>query len=173
MKLKQLTAFPMLVLSGLIISSCATNQKVEKMLIGTWKPMHAENLSADTTQGPKMQTVIVDTSTDESIRKNVKLTLPGTPDKKTVSVERAVANEMRSPVMIGIENNQRIAEKYYPGNTIKATWKLKGNGKRIAVKEPKTGRKATLKILSLTDSTLVVIEKLPVAQLRIKYSKIK
>jgi hypothetical protein len=173
MKLKHLSAFSMLLVLGMLISSCAVNHKVEKQLLGTWKPVTVENISPPAAPVPETQTIKVDTSTDPEVRKEADVTLPATRDSKAQQMDRLLASEMRSPFMLAIENNQRLAEKYFPGKTIKGTWKLKKKGKRIAFKELQTDRKINIDIESLTDSTLVISEKLPPGDLRIKYAKQK
>jgi len=173
MKLKHLSAIPMLFVFSLIISSCVVNHEVEKRLIGKWNPVNVENLTPQMTLSQPMKTIKVDTSSDPDTKKEIELTLPANPDEKTAKFQRAVATEMRSPIMIAITNNQRIVEKYFPGKTATGTWKLKKNGKRVAVKETKTGRKFTLDIISLSDSIAVVHEKLPLGEIKIKYAKQK
>jgi hypothetical protein len=174
MRIKHLSALSLLIVSGLIISSCAVNQKVEKQLLGKWKPVSAENLDPAASQGPTMTTITVDTSSDPEVRKESKLTMPAVPNDKEQKVQRAIANEMRSDILISkTDNNKRVIEKYFSGKTLSGTWKLKKNGKKITMKENETGRSWTADILSLTDSTLIVQDKLSFADLRIKYEKLK
>ena len=173
MKLKQFSAFSMLLGISFIISSCAVNQQAEKRLIGKWSPVTVENLAVAPDQPPATQIVKVDTSTEEGTRKEVNLTLPATLDSKGLKIERYLENEKRSSVVFSITNNQRLVEKQTPGKTVSGTWKLKKNGKKLALKENETGRKITVDIVSLTDSTTVFVEKLPIGDIRIKYSKVK
>jgi hypothetical protein len=158
---------------ALLFSSCATNHQVEKLLVGKWKPVSAENLIPQESQIAAMQTIKVDTSTDPDVRKEIELTLPGQPDKKTAKLQRVIANEMNSPVMFSNNNNQKTVEKYYQGKTVKGNWKLKKQGKRMTVKDNESGLKVNLDILSLTDSTFVVLENLTAGDLKIKYTKVK
>jgi hypothetical protein len=173
MKLKQLSAFSILLLISFIISSCATNHAVEKLLIGKWNPVHVENLAPGSYQLGAMKTIKVDTSTTEGTTKEIELTLPATPDNKEAKIVRYMNNEQNSPVLISITNNQRKVEKYFPGKTVSGTWKLKKKGKRLVVKETETGKMVTLDIVSLTDSTTVLIQKLPFGDIKIKYAKVK
>ncbi len=173
MKHKTSTVSLLILITAFVISSCATNKKVEKMLIGKWNPVLAENLKPLPTPGPDSVTIKVDTSTEEGTRKETNLTLPSRPEKKTEQLERLLSNEMRSPILIAIDSNKHIVEKYFPGKTVTGTWKLKKNGTRVAVKMNETGRKLTMNILELTDSTAIITEKLPPVELRIKYRKEK
>ncbi len=173
MKINHLSAFSMLLMLSLIISACATNHEVEKRLIGKWNPVTVENLTPQSAQSPKTQTIKVDTSTSGDTPKVIELTLPANPDKKGAKIERAMANEMNSPVIISMTNDQKTVEKNFPGKTVKGSWKLKKNGKCILVKVEKTGKTFTLDIISLTDSTAVVLEKLSFAEFKVKYAKQK
>lgn len=173
MKINHLSAFSMLLMLSLIISSCGTNHEVEKRLVGKWNPVTVENLTPQSAQSPKTQTIKVDTSTSGDTPKVIELTLPANPDKKGAKIERAMANEMNSPVVISMTNDQKTVEKEFSGKTVKGNWKLKRNGKRIIVNNKETGRTFTMDILSLTDSTAVVLEKLSFAEFKIKYAKQK
>jgi hypothetical protein len=174
MKLKHLSAFSILLMLSFIISSCAINHEVEKKLVGKWNPVTVENLTPESSPPePTQTTVKVDTSTEVGVRKESEVTVAAVRSEKGQKFDRMMANEMRSPVMLSIENNKRLIEKYFPGKTVKGTWKLKKNGKRIAVKVTETGRQLTMDILSLTDSTVVVFEKLPLGELKVKYAKAK
>jgi hypothetical protein len=173
MKIKHSSSISLLVVISFIISSCAVNHEVEKKLVGKWNPVNAENLTPQAPVATTTQYVVHDTSTTGTPKKDTTITLPVPSAGKAAKIERAMANEMNSPVLISIADNQRTLEKYYPGKTVKGTWKLKKNGKRLAVKITETGKNYTLDIVSLTDSTTVVIEKLPVGDLQIKYAKVK
>jgi len=173
MKLKQFSAFSMLLVICLIISSCSTNREVEKLLIGKWNPVTVENLTPNSYQPGATETVKVDTSTEEGTHKEVSLTLPSHPQGKAAQIERFMENEKRSPVTLSIINNQKTVEKVIPGKTLKGTWKLKKKGKRIVIKETETGKSYTFDIVSLSDTTSVFIERLPLGDLKVKYAKQK
>lgn len=173
MKINRLYPFSLLLVTILFISSCATNRGVEKLLIGKWNPVTVENVSPDASQLQEMQTIKVDTSTDPDTRKEIELTLPATPSQKESRIERAMATEKISHVMLSDSNNHKVVVKYYPGKTAKGSWKLTKKGTRIKVKMNETSRTASMDILSLTDSTAVLYEKLPYAEFRVKYVKEK
>lgn len=174
MKIKQYSAISMLLVLSFVISSCAINHEVEKKLLGKWKPVSAENLTPQSAPTEPTQTKVkVDTSTEEGVRKETEVTVAAQRSEKGQKFDRMMATEMNSPVKLYIENNKRLVEKYFSGKTVKGTWKLKKNGKRIAVKVTDTGRKVTWDIMSLTDSTVVVQEKLPFGELKIDYAKVK
>ena len=173
MKINHLSAFSMLLMLSLIISSCGINHEVEKRLVGKWNPVTVENLTPLSPPPARTQTITVDTSTSEGIHKEIELTLPVNPGQKEAKIDKAMAHEMMSPVVISMTNDQKTVEKYFPGKTEQGTWKLKKNGKRILVTENETGRTLTLDIISLTDSIAVVHEKLSFAELKIKYAKQK
>jgi hypothetical protein len=173
MKLKQLSAFSMLLLIGIIISSCATNHAVEKLLVGKWNPVTVENLTPNSYQPGATETVKVDTSTEEGTHKEVNLTLPTNPTGKNAKIERFMSTEMRSPITLSIINKQKTVEKFIPGKTAKGTWKLTKRGKRIVIKESETGKSYTVDIVSLSDTATVFIERLPFGDLKVKYAKQK
>jgi len=173
MKINHFSAFSMLLMLSLIIFACGTNHEIEKRLVGKWNPVTVENLAPLSAQPARTQTIRVDTSTSEGIRKEIELTLPVNPDQKQTKIDKAMAHEMMSPVVISMTNDQKTVEKDFPGKTEQGSWKLKKNGKRILVTEKETGRTLTLDIISLTDSTVVVHEKLSFAEFKIKYAKQK
>jgi hypothetical protein len=174
MKIKHLSAFSMMIVIAFIASSCSVNHEIEKKLVGKWNPVNAENLTAaSSVPEPTEVKVKVDTSTEEGVRKESEVTVAAQRSEKGQKLDRILANEMRSQLKVSIENDQRLVEKYYPGKTIKGTWKLKKQGKRIAVKIPDTGRKLTLDIVSITDSTFTVFEKMDLGQVKISYIKVR
>lgn len=173
MKNLQLFTFSTIFGLALLFSSCATNHEVEKLLVGKWNPVTIENLTPPPPQPAATSTSTSDSSDSGKVGSERDLKFPNTVDSKEGKIARVMFDEMRSPVMISITNNQKTFEKYYPGKTVKGSWKLKKNGKRITVKENESGRKLTIDIVSLTDSIAVVFEKLPFGEFKVKYAKQK
>jgi hypothetical protein len=56
---------------------------------------------------------------------------------------------------------------------VKATWKMKPNGKKVIAKNVKTKEKYVLEILELSETQAVIQETLPMGALKITYAKEK
>lgn len=90
--------------------------------------------------------------------------------RREAAMNRMIQSEQRADLVI---SEDKTAVKTYPGNPIKATWKLKGNGTVFVAKNTKTKEKYAFDILELTENRAVIQEDLPMGSLKITYVKVK
>ena len=64
------------------------------------------------------------------------------------------------------------AAKFYRERTVKATWKLKGNGTVLKVKDVEKKERYRIDILEVNDHKLVIVENLPIGGIKITYKKV-
>lgn len=186
---KYLSTTLILVVFTTFMASAAKLTPKEQLLVGKWKPVNVERV--DIPQGATGQT-----AGNEAVGKKI----PGTPapegqakenpqagkSAQTGNVapekggreasgrsegdklERFIRGEERAPLTIFADHT---AMKEYHKNIIKASWKMKANGKKIVVRNLKNKEKFTMKIIELTETQLVIIEKLPAGSLKITYTR--
>jgi hypothetical protein len=151
-----------------LISSCATFQPKQKYLIGTWKAVKVEkynipNTPLNTVENTQKSKSNAGEKTDSSV---VAKQLSKTEQR----LNRIIQTEYHSTLTI---NADKTATKEIHGKTIHAKWKLKNNGTRLLVNNKETGKKLTIDIQHLNDTSAVVVENLPVGGLKITYKKEK
>jgi hypothetical protein len=143
---------------ALLVTSCATTSN-QKKLIGTWKAIKIErynipNLAASATGEAK--TVKSSATTPDSTG------APRPVSKAEEQLNRLIKMEQRSTLTL---NADKTAVKEIPGKTIHATWKLKNKGTRLLVDSKDAGKKMTIEILHINDTSAVVVETLPMGGL--------
>jgi hypothetical protein len=89
--------------------------------------------------------------------------------KQEAGIEKLIRAEQRADLRI---TTDKYVVKNYPGNTVKATWKLKGKGTVLVAKNIKTKEKFKLDLLEVSPNRVVVQENLPNATLKITYVKV-
>jgi hypothetical protein len=113
------------------------------------------------------------TTTDQNAQKTT--TEPARTDaslnvtKQQAGIDNLIRAEQRADLRITAD---KYVVKNYPGNTVKATWKLKGNGTILVAKNMKTKEKFKLDLLEVSPTRVVVQENLPNATLKITYVKV-
>ena len=166
-----------------LIISCATFQPNQKRLVGTWKAVSVEkynipNLKTATQNTPQVvpdrktgtntgtntttaTTIVVDTNASSQV-----------PEKSRAEkvLARMIENEKTSTLTI---NADKTALKESPGKTVHATWKLKKKGTQLLIATKETGKKMTVEIQKITDTSAVVLETLPIGGLKVTYHKVK
>ena len=152
----------------LLIASCATTYPNEKLLIGKWNPVHAEEYikpvtnKTGSTQAPKQP---VKNKTPEQSEPSQST---GTESRASNKLTHMIQTELRSPFIVYAN---KTAEKNFPGKTVTANWKMKKKGTRVIAKNPETSKQLKIDILSISDSTLEVIEYSDAGNLKVKYIK--
>jgi len=150
----------------LMISSCATSLN-QKKLVGTWKAIKIErynipNLAASAS-GENRNDKSSATTADSTAA-------PRQLSKAEDQLNRLIKMEQRSTLTL---NADKTAIKEIPGKTIHATWKLKKQGTRLLVDSKEAGKKMTIEILHINDTSAVVVETLPIGGLKVTYRKEK
>ncbi len=151
-----------------LISSCATFYPNQKYLIGTWKTEKVEKYKVPNLQIPAAGTQAK--------------TKPGTGDTKALAdtagqpsqlegkLDRMIQTELRSTLTL---NANKTAIKEFNGKTIHGNWKLTNHGTRLLASNKETGKKMTIDILHINDTSAVVTESFPFGSLKITYKKEK
>ncbi|HPS72879.1 MAG TPA: hypothetical protein PLD52_01145 [Bacteroidales bacterium] len=181
---KYLSTTLILVVFTTFMASAGKLTSKEQLLVGKWKPVSVERIDIPQAAGnAAMDKKIPGTPAPEGQAKEN--TQSGQPAQtgKVVSdkggketsersegdkLERFIRGEERAPLTIFADHT---AMKEYRKNIIKASWKMKASGKKIVVRNIKNKEKYTLKVLELTETQLVIIEKLPAGSLKITYTR--
>lgn len=186
---KYLSTTLILVVFTTFMASAGKLTSKEQLLVGKWKPVNVERV--DIPQGAAGQTAgnkavgkkIPGTPAPEGqAKENTQSGQPAQTGKVAADkggkgtsgrsegdkLERFIRGEERAPLTIFADHT---AMKEYHKNIIKASWKMKANGKKIVVRNIKNKEKYTMKVLELTETQLVIIEKLPVGSLKITYTR--
>jgi len=143
----------------LFLVSCATTSPNLQMVIGSWKPLTIEKYQPDVKPN--------DTSKVQSTKANAEVS-----DRQLMDDEknfRFMKEELSASFEI---RTDKTATKYYHGsNNKKATWKMNRKGTMITTKEIATGIKYKLEIVKVTETNLMIIEKLPFGEFKIFYAR--
>jgi hypothetical protein len=167
MNMKRLLTVFFIVTIAFLVSSCAVFYPNQKKLIGTWKAVKVEKLEVNvpTAQAPAA-------GTEAKTRTGEGKSSAGGPDSAKIEkqISRMIDNEMKSTLTI---NADKTAIKEYSGKTIHATWKLKKRGTRLLVNTKETGKKLTLDILHINDTSVIVKATVPYGSMKVSYRKEK
>jgi hypothetical protein len=160
-----------------ILASCSiTSHPNEKIIIGKWQPMRVEKIvdsSALMAAGANAgdSTVKNDANPAKSASgKKGGGSGSGNVARKGATLDRLAQSEMRATLEI---NADKTAVKNFPGNPLRATWKMKGKGTRIVAKNKSTKQKFVIDIVDLSADEVIILEHAPVGDLRITYTRIK
>jgi hypothetical protein len=156
------------------INGCKVTYPNEKYLNGKWVPVKVEKyiepgkVASEQANKQQSQQPVVksDTNVQKDKAKNSGTVQSRTPEQ---NLSRMIEVEQRTVLEIFPENKTVV--KDYHGKVVKATWKMKKKGTRIIAKENTTGKKLTLDILEINDTSVVVIEHSPVGKIKIHYRK--
>jgi hypothetical protein len=164
---------PLLLISLVVLAaflfSCASTHPNAKILVGSWKPESAEKY-IDPAKAKKEEQKKEANADSSKMAKNSKTPSNDMTAEQKTEAEwaRMVNTEKRTPLVVKADNT---LEKTYHNKTIKGTWKLKRHGTRIIMVESTTGQKLQADILEISDTTIVVVERLPVGDIKVKYIK--
>ncbi len=172
------------------ITSCATTHPNEKLIVGNWKPVKAEQyfteeeleeiekIQSQSTQQRQASgteksqtttggaTATTPTSATQTRGKEGNI---GGGQNIQADLNRLIQAEGRAQMVIYPDHS---AAKFYRGRTVKATWKLRGNGTVLVAKDLEKKDKYRIDILEISDSKMVVVENLPIGGIKITYKKV-
>lgn len=150
--------------------SCKTTYPTEKYFQGKWVPVKVEKymspekvVKADKQAPPKEKSVA---ATADSLAKQPATTQE---DPRSNQLDRMVIAEKKATMEVYPE--KKLVVKNYNSKVAKAKYKLKKKGYQVKAKELETGKQLTLDIVSINDSSAVVIEKFPFGEILIEYKK--
>ena len=166
----------------IVANSCKVTHPNEKLLIGKWTPVTVEKYSDElsqkaapasgTTKSTAAEPSRSKPQTDTASSRNQRAVGDGSPDANAENMyNRQIATEQRTSLEIYTE--KKTVVKQYPGKTIKGTWKMKKKGTQVTAKDNVTGKKLTLDLQKINDTSAVVIERFPFGDIRITYKKEK
>jgi hypothetical protein len=162
--MKRLLTLSILLAGTFLITSCGSTYSIPKKLVGTWKTVNIEKLAAPGAPATTAAVPAEDKSIPDSLRYNHN---PG-PSKLDGMINRYLATELKTTLTI---NADKTAVKIFPDKTVHATWKVKKQGTRLLVTTKETGKKLTLNIIRVTDSTAVVTTEVQQVAVKITYRK--
>jgi len=156
-----------------ILASCAVKPHPnEKILVGTWKALKVEKVvdssALQAAMGAKTDTTKIKNTQNPKKDRPVTPGATGKTNRKEMTYDRIVQNEMRSTLEIYAN---KTAVKKYPKKTINATWKLKGRGTRLVAKNKENKMKFVIEILEIQPEQIVVVEHLPVGDVKVVYGR--
>ncbi len=160
--------------------SCATIHPNEKKLVGTWKTVSAEVYTETPAPAPaattakKTSVTPPDSAKASNAGRQITITPAEAEKRKSEVLNRILKAELKSTMRITIvDKKTKVFEKFLPEKTIKGTWKMTKKGTVITTKEMQSDRKIVMNLLSITDSTALVIEHLQYGDLKVKFVKEK
>jgi hypothetical protein len=170
--------FLITLLSLIIISnSCKVTYPNEKFMKGKWTPLKVEKYvepgkaakgdgsAPETTSNSTAKSIANTDSTSVRKAKNNNVIPPET--LRENSIDRHMLAEQKSYLVIN--HDKKMVEKFYSGKTLKATWKMKKKGTQIVAKEIQSGKKLTMDILKINDTSAVVVGRMPYGCLKVTY----
>lgn len=159
--------------TGLFSVSAKTHPN-EKLLVGKWRAVSVEKILPETKpQQDAATTPTSDPKTEPAggARAGSKGSGTGTGDPKARAEEqfnRLYKAEQKSTLEIFADKTAVMDfHTYY----VKATWKMKSNGKKVVAKNIKTKDKYVLEVLELTETKAVILERFPAGSLKITYAR--
>jgi hypothetical protein len=156
-----------------LANSCFITHPNEKMIIGKWKPVKVEKFNPPVTDSAAIASLSSSTPKTDSVSlkkgKNIQGKL--TPAQMENQLNRMAVTEERTPLQVYSEKKKFV--KQYPGKTVTGTWKMKKKGTQIHAKADESGKKQTLNIEQISDTSFVVLEHFPYGDIRITYHKVR
>jgi hypothetical protein len=159
-----------------LFTSCATTNPKEALIIGKWKPTNVEKIMPEKTasadQGAASTAAAGNTSSGNNQSQAREGGKGGNSGANYAKAEeqfnRLYRAEQKGTMEIYADHS---AVKNFGGAMVKATWKMKPNGKKVIAKNVKTKEKYVLDILELSETQVVIQENLPIGALKITYVK--
>jgi hypothetical protein len=147
-------------------------EPIQKRLLGTWKVVKVEKYDIPNIIPPAPQNTQKSTTTHKDTTTSA-MSATATAhqaSKMEDRLNRIIQTEMHSKLTI---NADKTAIEERPGKTLKGTWKLKKHGTILLVNSKERGKKMTIDIIHVNDTSAVVIQRLPIGGLKITYRKEK
>lgn len=155
-------------LLAIITTSCATVYPNEKLIVGKWRPVHAEEYIEMKANNTSSKPAVKQTEKNTVVVQNTETVTTGAQAHSGDKMNRMIQTELQSPMVIYAN---KTAEKTFPNRTVTVTWKMKKKGTRVIATNEQTSRQLKLDILSVSDSTLVVVERSDEGNIKVKYIK--
>jgi len=178
----------LIIVMAVVLSSCATTHPNEKLIVGAWKPEKAEKYFTEEEEkamkniqsqpaGSKPAVKPAPSSPSGSTGTTTQV-IPAPSENRggkrgdgdvVHQLNNLIRAESRTPMVVYPDYS---AAKFYKNRTVKATWKLKGNGTVLKVKDIEKKERYRIDILEVSDYKLVIVENLPIGGIKITYKKV-
>ncbi|HTX88094.1 MAG TPA: hypothetical protein VMC08_03830 [Bacteroidales bacterium] len=157
-----------MIVMTVFLFACSITSPNAKLLVGSWKPVSAEKYVDPAKAKPVVKQQAVPDSASLAKGKKTNPGMSEADHHAEMELERAINTEKRTPMIVKAD---KTAEKAYHQQTVKGSWKLKKQGKQIIFTEANSGKKLKADILQINDTTVVLVERLPVGDIKVKYVK--
>lgn len=150
-----------------VITSCSvTSHPYETMILGKWKPLKVEKFIDSAAYKAVMAS---QATTGEKTEKGTQTVGGTSPDKLAAALDRLFQAESRAEMEVFAD---KTVVKKYAQKEVKATWKLKGKGTRMNVKNIENKKKYTIDLLEISKEQIVLLEHAPVGDLKVTYVRL-
>jgi hypothetical protein len=158
------------IISVFLITSCSSLSKQEKLLVGTWKPVKASPFQENTKTYPvAVAPPATDSTTGElHVKPVAKSQEQLLEEKKERDLQRIIEQQMKTTLKL---NADRTCIVETPGKTINGKWKLKNKGSVLFVKTEATGKKISLDMKMINDTSAMAVSKTKSGDISIKFRK--
>jgi hypothetical protein len=176
MKFSKLISFIAISIILVFAVSCKVTYPTEKYLQGKWTPVKVEKYvepgTASAKSSKSASSGIKSTKVDTTDGAKGQAAVATTPESnEETMLNRMIVVEQRAT--LEVFTDKKMVIKDYQRKIAKASYKLKKKGYLINAKEIDSGKKLSLEILSINDTSAVVVEKFPFGNIRIEYQKVK
>jgi hypothetical protein len=171
MRMNKLFTLITIVISATIITSCATTQPREKLLVGTWIPLKVDSYVSPyqkVSAIPEKKVKVTDTTTTEQQNTELTSAAASAEEKKAKQLEHFFGTQIRTKIKV---NADKTCEIQAPGKSTNATWKLKKKGTILAIKETVSGKKRILELVQLNDTSAMIIQRTKTGDFIARYRK--
>ena len=181
--MKLFKPFFLIALFSLIIisNSCKVTYPNEKYMNGRWTPVKVERFvepgSVATTPAPAPKSSASTPAKSTENPDSTTITLKKRRNNNAIPPELERENLIQRHILaeqkacLEVNQEKKMVVKVYPGKTIKATWKMKNKGTRITTKNIETGKKSTIDILEINDTSAVLLERFLIGNIKVTYHK--
>lgn len=139
----------------------------EKIIIGKWRAVEVEKLVDSSAL--QAEATLKGGGEQKSKSGASRPAGDGGAGRKEAEFDRLAQLERKSTMEIFPD---KTAVKNFPGHPLNATWKMKGNGKKIVARNTENKQTFVIEILEINKERIVIIEHAPVGDLRIIYERV-
>ncbi len=169
MRMNKLFTLISVLISVYIITSCAATLPREKMLAGTWEPQKIVPYVSNKQRGPVIvSTKNTDTTNLEKQKTENKSTSAAVNERQAEQIQHFIGAQMRTTMKL---NADKTCEIQLPEKLINANWKLKKKGTILVIRNSESGKKNSLELVFVNDTTAMAIQRSNVGDFIVKYRK--
>ena len=166
MRITKLFTIISVVIPIYLITSCATTQPREKLLVGTWTTHKAAPYLPNKKGVPAITGMKVTDTTNATKHKTGNEVTAD--ERQARQLQRFIDRQMRTTMKL---NADKTGEIFFPGLTVNVKWKLKKNGKIMMVKDIESNQKKNLEFIFVNDSAAMAIQPTDAGDIIVRYRK--